>query len=229
MKKIKTLLILIAITAFGCDGNDDETTPDPTDPSTTQDGFTYNPNNGSPIFYETTNAYIEIDEDDNSPMDNVPDYYTFFFLNGRLMDNDANVADTNDEILFSINTSNFAALKIDVTTNSSLSTGIPPSAGNTYVADSNDSGVITGFTVNSSTPQTFINIGGTNVEFGEGDDSGAIDHAPATLGHSVTINAMNLNTTNPSNSTIDVDYTFVNDSGEAFIGHYEGTLGIIED
>lgn len=229
MKIIKTLLVLLAVTMFSCDSNDDEVTPDATDPSTTLDGFTYHENNVNPTFYETSNAYIEIDEDNDDAYPLAPDYYGFFFLNGRLLDNDANVNGTNDEVLVSVNTTQFVVLSIDVAVNPSLQTGIPPTAGNTYIASSNDSNVVTDLQVDSSSPQTFINIDGTNVEFGEGNETNSTIYSPATLGHSVTINAINIDTVNPTNSTIDVDYTFVNTSGELISGHYEGTLGVFED
>lgn len=229
MKTIKKLLILLAISIFSCDSNDDAVTPDPADPSATLDGFTYNEDNTNPTFYETTNAYVEIDVDDDDAFPGVPDYYSFFFLNGRLLDNDTNVNGTSDELLLSTNTTQFVRISVNVATNPSLNTGIPPTAGNTYVASSDDSIVVTGVAVDASTPQTIVNIGGTNFEFGEGNDTNSIIHLPASLGHSVTINAINIDTVNPTNSTIDVDYTMVNSSGELISGHYEGTLGFFED
>jgi len=229
MKTLKTLLILLAVTIFSCDSNDDETTPNPVDPSTTLDGFTHHENNTTPTFYPTSNAYIEIDEDNDDAYPLAPDYYTFFFLNGRLYDNNTDINGTSDEVLLSVNTTQFVGIQIQVATNPSLQTGIPPSAGNTYVGSTDNSNVVTNLQVDSSSPQTFINIGGTNVEFGEGNEANSTVYNPATLGHSVTINAINIDTVNPTNSTIDVDYTFVNTSGELFSGHYEGTLGIFED
>ncbi|TYB79717.1 hypothetical protein [Bizionia myxarmorum] len=229
MKNIKTLLILLAVTAFSCDSNDDAVTPDPVDPTITQDGFTYHQDNTSPTFYETSNAYIEIDIDDNDAYPSVPDYYTFFFLNGRMYDNDTNINGTTDEVLLSVNTTQFVALSIEVSVNSSLNTGLPPSAGNTYIASANDSNVVIDLQVDSSIPQTFLNVGSSNIEFGEGNEQNSTVFQPASMGHSVTINAMNLDTVNPTNSTINVDYTFVNAAGELISGHYQGTLGVIED
>ena len=229
MKIIKSLLILLAVTMFSCDSNDDEVTPDPVDPSTTLDGFTHHENNTTPVFYPTSNAYIEIDEDNDDAYPLAPDYYGFFFLNGRLYDNNTDINGTSDEVLLSVNTTQFVVLSIDVAVNPSLQSGIPPTAGNTYIASSNDSNVVTDLQVDSSSPQTFINIDGTNVEFGEGNETNSTIYSPATLGHSVTINAINIDTVNPTNSTIDVDYTFVNTSGELISGHYEGTLGVFED
>ena len=226
-RSIKTLLALILITTVcvSCDNNDDEQTT----PETPIDGFTYHPNNANSIFYETPNAYIEIDEDDDDAYPGAPDSYSFFFTNGRVYDNDLHVNGTSDEILLSVNSTNFAVLQIQAATHTSLQTGIPPAAGNTYTASSNDSNVITNFNVASSSPQTFINVGGSNVEFGEGIEAGANIHNPASIGNSITINAINIDTTNPSNSTIDVDYIFINTAGELISGHYEGTLGIFED
>ena len=229
MKIIKSLLILLAVTMFSCDSNDDEVTPDPVDPSTTLDGFTHHENNTTPVFYPTSNAYIEIDEDNDDAYPLAPDYYGFFFLNGRLLDNDTDINGTSDEVLLSVNTTQFVVIQVEVATNPSLQSGIPPTTGNTYIASSNDSNVVTDLQVDSSSPQTFINIDGTNVEFGEGNETNSTIYSPATLGHSVTINAINIDTVNPTNSTIDVDYTFVNTSGELISGHYEGTLGVFED
>ncbi|WP_152971463.1 hypothetical protein [Lacinutrix algicola] len=229
MKIIKSLLLLLAVTMFSCDSNDDEVTPDSVDPSTTLDGFTHHENNTTPVFYPTSNAYIEIDEDNDDAYPLAPDYYGFFFLNGRLLDNDTDINGTSDEVLLSVNTTQFVVLSIDVAVNPSLQTGIPPTAGITYIASSNDSNVVTDLQVDSSSPQTFVNIDGTNVEFGEGNETNSTIYSPATLGHSVTINAINIDNVNPTNSTIDVDYTFVNTSGELISGHYEGTLGVFED
>jgi len=179
------------------------------------------------MFYETTNAYIEIDEDQSTP--GVPDYYTFFFLNGRLLDNNTKVNGTSDEVLLSLNTTNYAAIQISTAVNTSLNTGIPPSAGHIYVASRNDSVVITDCSVDRTSPQTSVNINGTYFEFGEGDENSGTLHELATAGHSITINAMVLDTVNPENSTINVDYTVVNNAGELISGHYEGTLGVFED
>jgi len=221
---IKTLLILFtAIVLVNCDSNDDLQT-DPVNPT---DGFTHHQNNTTSIFYETTNAYIEIDEDQSTP--GVPDYYTFFFLNGRLLDNNTKVNGTSDEVLLSLNTTNYAAIQISTAVNTSLNTGIPPSSGHTYVASRNDSVIITDFSVDGTSPQTSVNINGTYFEFGEGDENSGTLQELATAGHAITINAMVLDTVNPENSTINVDYTVVNSAGELISGHYEGTLGVFED
>ena len=217
------LVLLLSVVLMNCDSNDDMQT----DPVVPTDGFTIHHNNSNSVFYETTNVYIEIDEDQSSP--GVPDYYTFYFLNGRLLENETNINGTTDEVLLSVNTTNYASVQISTTVNTSLNTGLLPSAGNTYVASKNDSNVITDLIVNSTSPQTFVTINSTNYEFGEGDENSGTVQVLATVGHSITINAMTLDRGNPSNSTIDVDYTLVNTSGELISGHYEGTLGAFED
>ncbi len=217
---------MLAITAVSCDGNDD----DVQNPSgNTINGFTAVQNNGTSTFYETTNMYIEIDEDNEDDFPLAPDYYTFYFLNGRLIDREQHTVIDGDEILFSTNTTNFAALKVNVASHPDLQTGIPPAANNTYVASNDDSNIIHDFQINSLVPAYFFTIDGTSYEFGNGDDSVGTLHEPATLGHTVTINTFTIDRTNPSSSTIDVDYTFVNTSGQLISGHYEGSLGFIED
>ncbi len=231
MKSIlrQSFVLFLIISFVSCDNNDDQVTPDALDPTTTQDGFTYNQNNANSIFYETSNAYIEKDDGNNDAYPLAPDYYSFFFLNGRLYDNDAKLNNTTDEVLVSVNTTQSVILSVDVADNPSLQTGNPPTAGNTYVVSVNDSNVVTNLQVDASSPQTFINIDGTNVEFGEGNGANSTVFGPAATGHSITINAINIDNVTPSNSTIDVDYQFVNTSGELISGHYQGTLGVFED
>jgi hypothetical protein len=55
----------------------------------------------------------------------------FYVFKLRLIDNEANLNGSDDEILLSTNTSNFVALEIRTSINTSLNTGIPPSVGNT--------------------------------------------------------------------------------------------------
>ena len=52
-----------------------------------------------------------------------------------------------------------------------------------------------------------------------------------TVGPMVTINAINIDTNTPENSTVDLDYTFPTTSLNSTVitGHYEGTLGVILD
>ncbi|WP_397363108.1 hypothetical protein [Olleya sp. R77988] len=216
MKTIKTLLVLLIITAFSCDNNDDAQT----DPVTPTDGFTHNS-----VFYETANAYFEIDEDDDSPSDGFPDNYSFFFSNGRMFDNDANVNGSSGDFLFSLNTTNWVFLNIEVSDNPSLAnTG--PSAGNTYVVSSiNDTVIIENGQIDALTPSYFNN----SIEFGTGNENVGIVNTPGTQGSSITINAINLDANNPAASTIDVDYTMMNQNGEIITGHYEGTFGVILD
>lgn len=227
MKFLKSIPIILAIALMSCDSNDDQQD----DQTMNDDGFTYHQNSGTTTFYETTNMYIEIDEDNDDAFPNAPDDYRFFFLNGRLIDRDSHPIDPaiSGEIMLSTNTTNFAVLTVDVATHVELQTGIPPTANNTYVASREDSNIIHDSTVNPINPPFFLTLDGTSFEFGNGDDTVGTIHEPATLGHSVTINAINIDTTTPSNSSIDVDYTFVNTSGELISGHYTGTLGIIED
>ena len=220
MKTIKTVLILICISLFGCDNNDDQTTPDPVDPTITQDGFTHNS-----VFYETANAYFEIDEDDDSPADGFPDNYAFFFSNGRMFDNDANVNGTSGDFLFSLDTTSWVFLNIEVSDNPSLASSLPV-AGITYIVSSvNDSVIVENGQINSLSTPYFNN----SIEFGMGDETVGIINTPGSQGPTITINTINLNNSNPSASTIDADYTFMNQNGDIITGHYEGTFGVILD
>ncbi|QJP34409.1 hypothetical protein F0365_08370 [Nonlabens sp. Ci31] len=219
MKTIKTILLLILIPTISCDGNDDMQT----DPSNPTDGFTHNS-----VFYGTPNAYFEIDEDDDDPIiggDGYPDNYSFFFSNGRMFDNDANVNGSSGDFLFSLNTNSWVFLNIEVSDNPSLSSSGPLS-GNTYIVSSvNDSVIVENGQIDSLTPAYFIN----NIEYGIGNENVGTINTPGVSGLSITIHAINLDNTNPTASTIDADYTFMNQNGEVIIGHYEGTFGVILD
>ena len=101
-----------------------------------------------------------------------------------------------------------------------------PSAGNTYVVSSiNDSVIIENGQINGLNPAYFIN----GVEYGTGDENVGVFNTPGTQGPSITINTIDLDANNASASTIDVDYTFMNQNGEVITGHYEGTFGVILD
>ncbi|NRD21382.1 hypothetical protein HNV08_15100 [Winogradskyella eckloniae] len=220
MKTIKSLLVLLILTIVSCDNNDDAQT----DPGNPSDGFTHNG-----VFYETPNAYFEIDEDDDDPLiggEGFPDNYSFFFSNGRMFDNDPNnVNGLNDDYLFSLNTTNWVFLNVEVQDNPSLANS-GPLAGITYVVSSvNDSVIIEDGQITGLNPM-FINSG---VEFGTGSETIGVFNWPGAVGPTITINAINLDSNNPANSTIDVDYTFMNTAGETITGHYEGTFGVILD
>lgn len=227
MKTIKLLLVVLGITAFSCDNNDDAQT----DPVTPTDGFTHNN-----VFTPTANAYFEIDEDDDSPNDGFPDEYNFFFLDGRMADgDDPGAPATANEYVFSLNTSNFVFFNLNVQDNPSLANSAPV-AGGTYVGDlynvttnaTPDTVIVEGYTGSMIPFSTPYIING--VEYGNpsGDDysnAQGANNATPTL----TVNAINIDSVNPSQSTIDVDYVYVNLLGETFTGHYEGTLGVFQD
>lgn len=218
MKHIKLILVLL-ITVFSCDNNDDEQT----DTVTPTDGFTHNS-----IFYPTPNAYYEIDEDDDDPNiggDGFPDNYSFFFSNGRMFDNEIYVNGVNDDYLFSLNTTNWVFLNVEVEDNPSLANA-GPLPGNTYIVSSiHDSVIIEDGLIEPLNP-VYIN---NNTEFGVGSENTGIFNFPGAVGPTITINALNMDNTNPAESTVDVDYTFMNGDGEIITGHYEGTFGIILD
>ncbi|WP_340155149.1 hypothetical protein [uncultured Winogradskyella sp.] len=228
MKTLKTILILFTILIFSCDSNDDAQT----DPATPSDGFMHNN-----VFRETANAYLEIDEDDDNPADGFPDEYNFFFIDGRMADGDSSLgAPTDaDEYIFTLNTSNFVFFNLKVLDNPSLANSVPQ-AGNTYNGDvysapgntSPDTVIVEDYlgTMESLSTPYFID----GLEYGNpSSDDSTNAQGPNNATPLLTVNAININSTNPSQSTINVDYVYVNNLGEIFTGHYEGTLGVFQD
>ena len=211
---ISLLLLITALNFSSCDNNDDTGSP-------STDGFTYNN-----TFYETANAYYEIDVDDDSPNvggDGFPDEYIFFITDGRMYDNDT-TPPGDAEYLFSTNTTKLAFLQIRVLDNPSLASSAPI-AGGTYNIANSDSVIIHNGQINSlSTP--FLNNG---IEFGEPDENIGTYHTPGTGACTLTVNAINIDNTTPTNSTIDIDYSFMDQNGDIITGHYQGTLGVILD
>lgn len=217
MKTIfKTAFLTVLITTFfSCDNNDDAQT-DPINPT---DGFTHNN-----MFFETANAYFEIDDEDDNA-DGMPDNYSFFFTNGRMFDNDANVNGSSGDFLLSLNTTNWVFLNVEVSDNPSLANNAPLT-GNTYIVSSiNDSVIIENGQIDPLTPAYIQN----NIQFGEGNENVGVFNWPGTQGPTITINAINIDNTNPTDSTINADYTFMNQNGDIITGHYEGTFGVILD
>ena len=214
MTRLKPCILILLFALIGCDENDDIVN-DVNDP----DGFTYNS-----TFYETVNAYISIDDDDDNN-DGQPDSYSFFFTNGRMFDNDANVNNSSGDYLYSTNTTELVFLQILVSDNPSLSQ-FPPTAGNTYTASSTDDSVIihdgdivpllTQFVIDS-------------VEFGQGSETIGTFHFPGVVGPTLTINQLHIDVNVPENSMIDAEYSFMNQNGEYITGHYEGSFGAMLD
>lgn len=229
MKNLKTILFLSALSLVACDKNDDlQTTPN--NPS---DGFTVNS-----TFYATPNAYIEIDEDDDNG-DGFPDSYSFFFLDARMADGDTSTGAPMEasEFIFTANLTNFVFYNLEPADNPALATN-PPSPGMTYKGDTYVTGstgtpntVIvknTPTTITSFNPPYFIN----GVEYGNIvglESTNPDEQGPGLPTPTLTVNAINIDNVNPAQSTIDVDYVYVNKLGETITGHYEGTVGIILD
>ncbi|WP_299107813.1 hypothetical protein [uncultured Winogradskyella sp.] len=222
MKKLKLLIIVSILTFTNCDNNDDAVT------TVSTDGFTINA-----TFYDTENAYITIDQIDSNN-DGLPDYYNFFFTDGRMTDTFGDVG-VGHAYAYSLNTtSKLVKLKVLADTSNPSLTTSAIAAGQTYVASS----ILTnGFSSGFST-DSFIGYN-LQVNAAFGTDNG-IDYShisenlgtwyyPGTMGPTVTINAINIDYSAPTNSTIDIDYTFLATDGTLISGHYEGTLGIILD
>ena len=215
-------MIMLSIITFSCDGNDDAQTT----PLAPTDGFTI-----GTTFYPTPNAYVTIDQNDANN-DGYPDYYSLFLSDGRMTDTFGD-AGVGYAYAYSTNTTKLVHLKALAASNPSLTTG-PITAGNTYIASSIITPFATGFSQDSfisHTLQTSTTILGAQngINFHNIPETIGIWHYPGTVGPQVTINAINIDYTTPANSTIDVDYTFIDTSGIQITGHYTGTLGIILD
>ncbi|MEE9363839.1 MAG: hypothetical protein V3U92_14655 [Cellulophaga sp.] len=211
MKNLKFIALILIVFITSCDNNDDTATP--------TDGFTYNA-----TFFETANAYLNIDDDDDNN-DGKPDSYTFFFTDGRLFDNDNNVNGSSGDYLFSLNTTKLAFLNVLTSDNPSL-TNTGPLPNTTYIVSSiEDTVIIHDAQIDSLTPAYLNN----NIEFGMGNENVGTYHSPGAVVPTITINTINIDNVNPQNNTVDVDYTFMNTAGEIITGHYTGTFGIILD
>ena len=118
-KTILLLLTLVLILSF--DQNDDTPTP-------------VNKFIVAGIDYETTNCYVEFDE--NTP----PKEFNLFFLNARMFDGDG----TSDEYLFSETTFNWVFYNIRDVENPSIVTPFYPNiqTGVTYVGGASDTVII---------------------------------------------------------------------------------------
>ncbi len=217
----KTLLLLTLLSIVSCDNNDDAQTT----PSTPTDGFTI-----GTTFHATPNAYVAIDQLDSNS-DGFPDYYSLFLTNGRMTDTFGDVG-TGYGYAYSTNTTKLVQLKVLAAFNPSLTTG-SITAGNTYYASPIITPLPTGFSADSFVAydlQPGSIFGNENgFDFTQIPETIGIWHYSGTSSPQVIVNAINIDTTTPSNSTIDVDYTFMDTFGTNITGHYEGTLGIILD
>lgn len=223
MKILKTFLLLLTILLVSCDNNDDQQAT----PATPTDGFTHNN-----TFYATENAYITTDQQDANN-DGYPDYYNFFFSNGRVTDTYGDNG-IGWAYAYSDNTTQLVKLKILVASNTSLATGTI-AVGNTYIASSIlTAGFNAGF---SSDSFVSYNLQTSGANFGV-ENGFSFYHIPevtgvwnyaGTVGPSITINAINIDSNTPENSTINVTYTFMNTNGDIITGEYQGTLGLILD
>jgi len=215
---ITMLLLTVALSSVSCDNNDDIQ-------SSPQDGFTVNS-----TFYATPNVYITIDQSDIN-VDGQPDYYNFFFTDGRITDTFGD-SGVGYMYAYSTNTTKLVKLKIiDGSSNPNLVNG--PTSGQTYVASSIYTGS-TGFSkdsfVSHDLQQGSTIFGSENgFSFTQIPEAIGFWYYPGTTAPTITINAINIDSTTPSNSTIDVDYTFLDTNGITITGHYEGLLGIILD
>ena len=233
MKRITIKIVLMTVilsTLLSCDNNDDSqnNTQNPTD------GFTV-----GNTFYETPNTYIAIDQYDRDS-NGKPDYYSFFFTDGRMTDT---YGDQGLGYAYNYSTNITDLVKLQVfegASNPNLNGAI--TAGETYVASSILTTSINGFGVTNAgySKDSFVAY---NLQAGTpifGTENGfdftnnppeaiGIWHYAGTVGPTITINAINIDNTTPANSTIDVDYTFLDTFGNTITGHYEGTLGIILD
>ncbi len=230
MKTLKPILIALTILLFlsSCDNNDDTQ-------NTPNDGFTVNN-----TFNSTENAYIAIDNFDRNN-NGKSDYYTFFFTDGRMTDTwgDQGLGYAHN---FSTNITNLVKLQVfEGTDNPNLTNTI--SAGETYTASTTLTISLNGFGVTNSgfAKDSFIaynlqaggpvfgNENGFDFTSNPSELIGIWQYPDTAMPPTITINAINIDTNTPANSTIDVDYIFTDTNGIQISGHYEGTLGIIID
>jgi hypothetical protein len=198
----KTVLILFAFNLISCDQNDDI--------STTVNKFTVGTTD-----YDTPNAYIEFDEDNQ-------DQINFFFTDGRMIDNVNSIASPDggiDDYHFSVNTTNFVFINIRDVENPSIVNPYPNiQVGNTYIGGDSDSIILSDGEI--------ISLGyfSNGFEFGYGDDTSTNTIIHAQNGNpNITINSYNFDTTT-NTGTINVDYIY-----NGITGHYDGTIGFIFD
>ena len=223
--KISILFIAILFIGSSCDGNDDVQ-------SSPQDGFTV-----SNTFYPTENAYVGIDQSDRDN-NGKADFYTFFFTDGRITTSFGEVG-IGYGYAYSTNTTKLVKLQVfEGASNPNLTNTLM--VGETYVASSVLTTVINGMGVTNTgfSKDSFVSYNlqvaspsfGTEngFDFQQIPEAIGIWHYAGTVGPTITINAINIDTATPTNSTIDVDYTFLDTNGNTITGHYEGTLGIIK-
>ena len=211
MKKIYSLLFLLAVTSvlISCDKNDDQQN----DPQNPTDGFTI-----SGVFHETPNCYIEFDTDAN------PTEFNLFFTDGRMYDNDTNINGSSGDYLFSTTMKNWVFYNIRDIENPSIVNPTYPNiqTGVQYVGNAGDSVITYDLLVSSLSPSFISN----NIEFGM-VSSGTVK-TPGVSGPFLTINSYSFDSSTQT-GTIDVDYSFIDASGQTILGHYEGSLGVILD
>lgn len=199
----KTSLIIILFNLISCDQNDDV--------STTVNKFTVGTTD-----YDTPNAYIEFDEDNQNEIN-------FFFTDGRMLDNANGIPNPTDggidDYLFSINTSNFVFINIRDIENPSIVNPYPNiQTGNTYIGGDSDSVILSDGSI--------VSLGhfSNGFEFGYGDETDPNTIIHAQNGNpNITINSYNFDTTT-NTGTIDIDYVY-----NGISGHYDGTVGFIFD
>lgn len=229
LKKMKTiirktavalLLLTVIMSSFSCDNNDDIQ-------SSPQDGFTVNN-----TFYATPNVYITIDQYDGNN-NGQPDYYNFFFTDGRITDTYGDIG-VGYQYAYSTNTTNLVKLKIYEGSSNPGLINTPP-AGQTYIASSlsvpgGDAGFSKDSFVSHNLQQGSTVFGIENgYSFTQIPETIGFWYYPGTTAPTITINTINIDSTTPSNSTINVDYTFLDTNGNTITGHYEGLLGVILD
>ena len=181
MKTIfKTLLLLTLVLLINsCDQNDDVPSP--------VNKFTV-----AGIDYETTNCYVEFDE-------NGQDEFNLFFLNARMFDNDGGFGDYS----FSKTTFNWVFYNIRDNENSSIVTPFYPNiqTGIAYIGGPTDTVIIANGTVGDENSGTNFSNTGTPT---------------------ITINSWNFdNTTNTGTIDVDYVWGVVTGHYEGTIGVFE--------
>ncbi|MCF6308271.1 MAG: putative metal-binding motif-containing protein [Flavobacteriaceae bacterium] len=196
-----------------CDGQVDE--DNICNPFPADNGFIFND-----TFFETPNAYIEFDEDNQSEIN-------FFFTNGLMLDNINHYEGNTNDYLFSLDLTNLVFYNLTEELNPNISTPYPTiDTGFMYTGGPSDSVILHEGNILPFNNPLIIN--GTEFGYGDDNDPDTIVHTPGINGPFIVINSYTFDIITQT-GTANIDYTFLDQNGISIYGHYEGALGVILD